>query len=49
MEEIGPFRSLPAGAGFKPPSAALAEDCRRERDGKGAQDASGENRGDEYK
>ena len=35
------LRSRPAGGGFKPPSAALAEDCRGERDGKGARDASG--------
>jgi len=35
------LRSRPAGEGFKPPSAALAEDCCGERDGKGAQDASG--------
>jgi hypothetical protein len=35
------LRSRPAGGGFKPPSAALAEDCCGERDGKGAQDASG--------
>jgi hypothetical protein len=31
----------PFGGGFKPPSAALAEDCCGERDGKGARDASG--------
>jgi hypothetical protein len=35
------LRSRPAGGGFKPPSAALAEDCRGERDGKGALEASG--------
>src|SRR6476619_597121 len=35
------LRSRPAGGGFKPPSAALAEDCRGERDGKGAHEASG--------
>jgi len=35
------LRSRPAGGGFKPPSAALAEDCRGERDGKGAREASG--------
>ena len=29
------LRSLPAGAGFKPPRAALAEDRGRERRGKG--------------
>ena len=35
------LRSRPAGGGFKPPHAALAEDCRGERDGKGAREASG--------
>ena len=30
------LRSRPAGGGFKPPHAALAEDCRGERCGKGA-------------
>ena len=35
------LRSRPAGGGFKPPSAALAEDCRGERDGKGAPEVSG--------
>jgi len=35
------LRSRPAGGGFKPPSAALAEDCRGERDGKGALEVSG--------
>jgi hypothetical protein len=29
------LRSRPAGGGFKPPHAALAEDCRGERCGKG--------------
>ena len=28
------LRSRPAGGGFKPPTAALAEDCRGERCGK---------------
>lgn len=28
------LRSLPAGVGFKPPQAALAEDCCRKRWGK---------------
>jgi hypothetical protein len=32
--------SRPAGGGFKAPQAALAEDCRGERWGKGARDAS---------
>ena len=31
----------PTGAGAKPPCAALAEDRRGERQGKGAHDASG--------
>src|SRR5208337_2620280 len=31
----------PAGGGFKPPSAALAEDCCGERDGKGTREVSG--------
>ena len=31
----------PSGAGAKPPCAALAEDRRGERQGKGARDASG--------
>src|SRR5438034_2776581 len=35
------LRSRPAGGGFKPPPAALAEDRRGERGGKGARDASG--------
>ena len=40
MKELA-LRSRPAGGGFKPPHAALAEDCRGERDGKGAREASG--------
>src|ERR1700741_4561054 len=39
-------RSRPAGGGFKPPHAALAEDRRGERCGKGAHDASGGDRKD---
>ena len=35
------LRSRPAGGGSKPPCAALAEDRRGERHGKGAGDASG--------
>ena len=35
------LRSRLSGGGFKPPSAALAEDCRGEREGKGAREASG--------
>ena len=34
-------QSRPAGGGFKPPHAALAEDRRGERRGRGARDASG--------
>jgi len=41
MRDLLALRSRPAGGGFKPPSAALAEDCCGERDGKGAHDASG--------
>jgi hypothetical protein len=40
------LRSRPAGGGFKPPPAALAEDRRGERGGKGALDASGGDRED---
>src|SRR6266508_4613183 len=40
MKELA-LRSRPAGGGFKPPPAALAEDRRGERGGKGAHDASG--------
>src|SRR6266498_2999079 len=40
MKELA-LRSRPAGGGFKPPPAALAEDRRGERGGKGARDASG--------
>ncbi len=35
------------GDGFKPPHAALAEDRRGERCGKGAPDASGRDEGDD--
>src|SRR6266496_4261923 len=41
------LRSRPAGGGFKPPHAALAEDRRGERCGKGAPEASGGDREDE--
>ena len=34
------LRNRPAGGGSKAPQAALAEDCRGERWGKGARDAS---------
>ena len=40
------LRSRPAVGGFKPPHAALAEDRRGERCGKGARDASGGDRED---
>jgi hypothetical protein len=40
MEDMA-LRSRPAGGGFKPPRAALAEDCCGERRGKGAVQASG--------
>ena len=40
------LRSRPAVGGFKPPHAALAEDRRGERCGKGARDASGRDRKD---
>jgi hypothetical protein len=33
------LRSRPAGGGFKAPQAALADDCRSKRWGKGARDA----------
>ena len=36
------------GDGSKPPHAALAEDRRRERCGKGARDASGGGEGDDH-
>ncbi len=39
--EVLALRCRPTGAGVKPPCAALAEDRRGERQGKGAQDASG--------
>ncbi|CAG6393574.1 hypothetical protein SCOCK_210014 [Actinacidiphila cocklensis] len=35
------LRSRLSGGGFKPPSVALAEDCRGEQEGKGVQEASG--------
>jgi len=35
------LRRRPAGGGVKPPRAALAEDRRGERRGKGARDPSG--------
>ena len=35
------LRRRPTGAGVKPPCAALAEDRRGERQGKGARDVSG--------
>ena len=35
------LRSLPAGAGFKPPQAALAKGRCRERQGKVAKNAAG--------
>jgi len=38
------LRSRPAGGGFKPPRAALAEDRRGERWGKGVVKASGRDR-----
>src|SRR6476620_10514050 len=40
------LRRRPAVGGFKPPHAALAEDRRGERCGKGARDASGGDRED---
>ena len=40
------LRRRPSGAGVKPPCAALAEDRRGERQGKGARDASGGDRED---
>jgi len=43
------LRSRPAGGGFKPPHAALAEDRRGERCGKGAREASGGDREGERK
>jgi len=41
------LRSRPAGGGFKPPHAALAEDRRGERWGKGVREASGRDREDD--
>jgi hypothetical protein len=43
MRVLAP-RSRPVGGGFKPPPAALAEDRRGERGGKGAVQASGRDR-----
>src|SRR5438034_5011965 len=43
MRVLAP-RSRPVGGGFKPPPAALAEDRRGERGGKGAIQASGGDR-----
>src|ERR1017187_5512763 len=45
--KVWPFGAAPAGGGFKPPCAALAEDRCRERYGKGARDASGGDREDD--
>ena len=42
------LRDRPMGGGSKPPHAALAEDRRRERCGKGARDASGGGEGDDH-
>ncbi len=39
----------PVGGGIKPPSAALAEDCRGEREGKGVREASGRDQEGERK
>ncbi len=39
--KVGPLRNRPMAGGSKPPRAALAEDRRGERRGKGAGDASG--------
>ena len=41
------LRSRPAGGGSKPPHAALAEDRRGERCGKGIQEVSGGDQEDE--
>jgi hypothetical protein len=46
MEVHLALRSRLVGGGFKPPAAALAEDRRGERAGKGAVNASGGDRGD---
>ncbi|GAA2655333.1 hypothetical protein Adu01nite_91120 [Paractinoplanes durhamensis] len=43
------LRSRPAGGGFKPPRAALVDDRRGERRGKGVLDASGRDREGERK
>jgi hypothetical protein len=44
--KVWPFAAALAEGGGKPPHAALAEDHRGERCGKGAQDASGGDRED---
>jgi len=44
--KVWPFAAALAEGGCKPPHAALAEDRRGERCGKGAQDASGGDRED---
>ena len=41
------LRDRPMGDGFKPPRAALAEDRRGERRGKGVREASGGDQGDD--
>jgi hypothetical protein len=43
------LRSRPAGGGFKPPHAALAEDCHGERSAEGARKALGGDQEDERK
>jgi hypothetical protein len=48
-EGLMALRSRPAGGGFKPPHAALAEDRRGERCGKGVVEASGGDQEDERK
>src|SRR6478735_202732 len=45
-DEVSALRSRPAVGGFKPPHAALAEDRRGKRCGKGAREASGGDRKD---
>jgi len=48
-EGLMALRRRPSGGGVKPPHAALAEDRRGERGGKGARDASGGDREGERK
>ena len=48
MKDLGPSEP-PCGGGFKPPRAALADDRRGERRGKGAPDVSGRDREGERK